>query len=178
MAASVPTIVPARRQETPSRANASQGARCGKSLKWLDLPGKTKIAERQATVFQTASCYRFGGKPCLCCDESPPSLGTLARDIDKPGRADGARCASLRFRRCVATRVLPSAVSTYSRRHLRSPAAGERDFRRRRAIRYIDDRLWRVANLNGGDHPIRQRIDDGMARGKVGLTYHTSTNHQ
>jgi YnfA/UPF0060 family uncharacterized protein len=49
-AKTVPTIVPTPRQNTPSRANASQRARCGKSLKWLDLLGKSKITERQDSV--------------------------------------------------------------------------------------------------------------------------------
>jgi hypothetical protein len=49
-AKTVPTIVPAPRQNTPSRANASQRARCAKSLKWLDLLGKSKISERQDSV--------------------------------------------------------------------------------------------------------------------------------
>src|SRR6266852_3537830 len=49
----VPTIVPASRQNSASRANVSQIDRLGKSSKRLDLLGKTRLVERQLSVYQT-----------------------------------------------------------------------------------------------------------------------------
>src|SRR5438067_13407776 len=46
-------IVPVTRQNGAFRANSSQVARSGKSLKRLDLRGKSKISERRISVWQT-----------------------------------------------------------------------------------------------------------------------------
>jgi hypothetical protein len=50
IAEAVPTIVPAARQNSISRANASQLARSGKWKKVKDLRGKSRLDERRVSV--------------------------------------------------------------------------------------------------------------------------------
>ena len=72
----------------------------------------------------------------------------------KPGRTVGARCALLEIRResrmttlvCQRYRRLRAPTDGPQRRSARRPAAA-------RAIRHIEDRLWRDTDLNRADPP-------------------------